>query len=49
MPDLFWQFGYLNFSWGLNHDDGFTIYLDSGEAVPLVYEHVEKVNALNGS
>lgn len=49
MPDMFWQFGYSNFSWGPNHNDGFTIYLDAKEAVPLVYEHAEKVNALNGS
>lgn len=49
MPDMFWQFGYSDFSWGPNHDDGFTIYLDEDEAVPLVYEHAEKVNALNGN
>lgn len=28
MPDLFWQFGYSGFSYGKNHDDGFTIFLD---------------------
>ncbi|KAF7197916.1 putative mannan endo-1,4-beta-mannosidase C [Pseudocercospora fuligena] len=28
MSDLYWQFGYSNFSYGRNHNDGFTIYLD---------------------
>lgn len=28
MPDLFWQFGYSGYSYGKNHDDGFTIFLD---------------------
>lgn len=48
MPDLFWQFGYSDYSTGRNHDDGFTIYLDEAEAQPLVYEHAALVNALLG-
>lgn len=28
MPDMYWQFGYSGFSYGKNHDDGFTIYLE---------------------
>lgn len=49
MPTLYWQYGYSDFSWGRNHDDGFTIYMDDEEAVPLVYEHAEAMNALNNS
>lgn len=47
MPDMYWQFGFSNYSYGRNHNDGFTIYLDDAEAKPLVYEHAKKVNALN--
>jgi mannan endo-1,4-beta-mannosidase len=47
MPDMYWQYGYADYSWGPNHDDGFTIYLESEEAQTLVFEHAEKVNALN--
>ncbi|KAF1840086.1 glycoside hydrolase family 5 protein [Cucurbitaria berberidis CBS 394.84] len=47
MSDLYWQFGYGGYSYGRNHDDGFTIYLEDAEAKQLVYEHAEKVNALN--
>lgn len=47
MPDMFWQFGFSNFSYGRNSDDGFTIYLDAEEAQPLVYKHAAAVNALN--
>lgn len=25
---MFWQFGFSGWSYGRNHDDGFTIYLD---------------------
>jgi mannan endo-1,4-beta-mannosidase len=46
MRDMFWQFGFSNFSYGRNNDDGFTIYLDDAEAKPLVYEHAARVNAL---
>jgi mannan endo-1,4-beta-mannosidase len=28
MPDMYWQFGFSGYSYGRNHDDGFTIYLD---------------------
>ena len=28
MSDMYWQFGYSGYSYGRNHDDGFTIYLD---------------------
>ena len=47
MSDMYWQFGYSNYSYGRNNDDGFTIYLDDAEAKQLVYEHAKKVNALN--
>ncbi|KAL4981374.1 mannan endo-1,4-beta-mannosidase C [Aspergillus falconensis] len=47
MPDLFWQFGYSGYSYGRNHDDGFTIYLDDAEAKELVYKHARDVNKLN--
>ncbi|KAF2744450.1 glycoside hydrolase family 5 protein [Sporormia fimetaria CBS 119925] len=47
MPDMYWQFGYSGYSYGRNHDDGFTIFLDDAEAKTLVYEHAKKVNALN--
>ncbi|KAI7784999.1 mannan endo-beta-mannosidase c [Diaporthe eres] len=46
LSDMYWQFGFSNFSYGRNHDDGFTIFLDEEEAQPLVYEHAAKVNAL---
>lgn len=48
MPDMYWQFGYSGYSYGRNHNDGFTIYLDDPEAKTLIYEHAQKVNALNG-
>ncbi|KAI0174410.1 putative mannan endo-1,4-beta-mannosidase C [Pestalotiopsis sp. NC0098] len=44
MPDLYWQFGFSNYSYGRNNDDGFTIFLDDAEAQPLVYEHAARVN-----
>ncbi|KAH7313757.1 putative mannan endo-1,4-beta-mannosidase C [Stachybotrys elegans] len=47
MPDMFWQFGYSEYSYGRNHNDGFTIYLDDTEAQQLVYEHASNVNSLN--
>ncbi|KAI4664164.1 uncharacterized protein J4E79_003666 [Alternaria viburni] len=47
MPDMYWQFGYSGYSYGSNHDDGFTIFLEDAEAQQLVYEHAKKVNALN--
>jgi mannan endo-1,4-beta-mannosidase len=47
MSDMFWQFGYSGYSYGKNHDDGFTIFLENGEAQKLVVEHAKKVNALN--
>lgn len=47
MSDMYWQFGYSNYSYGRNDDDGFTIYLDSPEAKQLVYEHARAVNRLN--
>ena len=28
MPGMYWQYGYSGFSYGKNHDDGFTIYLE---------------------
>ncbi|PSK38122.1 hypothetical protein B9Z65_1313 [Elsinoe australis] len=47
MPDMYWQFG-TNFSYGRNHDDGFTIYLDEPDAQPLVFEHAKTMAALTG-
>jgi mannan endo-1,4-beta-mannosidase len=47
MSDLFWQFGYGGFSYGRNHDDGFTIYLEDKEAEKLVYGHAKAVNRMN--
>ncbi|THX26087.1 cellulase [Aureobasidium pullulans] len=47
MSDMYWQFGYSNYSYGRNNNDGFTIYLDDAEAKPLVYEHAKAVAALN--
>ncbi|RBR26783.1 uncharacterized protein FIESC28_00364 [Fusarium coffeatum] len=44
MSDLYWQFGFAGFSYGKNHDDGNTIYLEDDEAQPLVYEHAARVN-----
>ncbi|KAF1835610.1 glycoside hydrolase [Decorospora gaudefroyi] len=46
MSDMYWQFGYGGYSYGANHNDGFTIYLEDEEAEMLVYGHAEKVNAL---
>ncbi|RYP07769.1 hypothetical protein DL764_002316 [Monosporascus ibericus] len=47
MPDMYWQFGYSGYSYGRNHDDGFTIFLDDDEAQQLVYEHAAAVNELD--
>lgn len=47
MSDMYWQFGYSGYSYGRNHDDGFTIFLDDAEAKPLVYWHAMKVRILN--
>ncbi|KAJ4248382.1 hypothetical protein NW762_012715 [Fusarium torreyae] len=44
VSDLYWQFGYSGYSYGKNHDDGNTIYLEDDEAQPLVYEHAAAVN-----
>ncbi|KAL2793010.1 glycoside hydrolase superfamily [Aspergillus keveii] len=47
MPDMYWQFGFSGYSYGRNHDDGFTIFLDDAEAKQLVYKHARDVNKLN--
>lgn len=44
MSDMYWQFGYSGYSYGKNHDDGNTIYLEDDEAQPLVYDHAAAVN-----
>jgi mannan endo-1,4-beta-mannosidase len=44
---MYWQFGFSNYSYGRNHNDGFTIYLDDAEAQPLVYKHAKEMDALN--
>ncbi|KAI0886599.1 glycoside hydrolase family 5 protein [Annulohypoxylon maeteangense] len=46
MADMFWQYGFSGFSYGRNHNDGFTIYLDDEEAKVLVYDHAREVNEL---
>ncbi|KAJ4326744.1 hypothetical protein N0V84_002864 [Fusarium piperis] len=47
MPGMYWQFGYAGFSYGKNHNDGFTIYLEDKEAKELVYQHAKDMNKLN--
>ncbi|KAL2019783.1 hypothetical protein VTK56DRAFT_9227 [Thermocarpiscus australiensis] len=44
---MYWQFGYSNYSYGRNNDDGFTIYLDDPEAQVLVYKHAKDMQRLN--
>jgi len=45
---LYWQFGFNGYSYGRNHDDGFTIYLDNKpEADELVVKHAKDMDALN--
>ncbi|KAK3312029.1 beta-mannanase [Apodospora peruviana] len=45
--DMYWQFGFSGYSYGRNHDDGFTIFLDDAEAQALVYQHAKDVQKLN--
>lgn len=47
--DMYWQFGYSGYSYGRNHDDGFTIFLEDVEAQKLVYQHAKAMNELNRS
>lgn len=47
VSDMYWQYGYSDYSYGRNHDDGFTIFLDDDEAQKLVYAHAEEMNSLN--
>ncbi|KAF4984488.1 hypothetical protein FZEAL_336 [Fusarium zealandicum] len=47
MPDMYWQFGYSGYSYGRNHNDGFTVYLDGAEGKELVYKHAKEMNRLN--
>ncbi|KAI5842331.1 putative mannan endo-1,4-beta-mannosidase C [Tricharina praecox] len=42
-----WQYGYSGYSFGRNHNDGFTIYMDDAEAKTLVYDFAKKVEKLN--
>lgn len=44
---MYWQFGFSGYSYGRNHDDGFTVYLDEPEAQTIVYKHAKEMNALN--
>ncbi|KAK3906161.1 beta-mannanase [Staphylotrichum tortipilum] len=44
---MYWQYGYSGYSYGRNHDDGFTIYIEDSEAQELVYKHAAEMNALN--
>jgi len=47
--DMYWQFGMATgLSTGTSTNDGFTIYLENRtESVPLIFDHVKAVNALN--
>ncbi|KAK0705696.1 beta-mannanase [Lasiosphaeris hirsuta] len=45
--DMYWQYGYSAYSYGRNHDDGFTIFLDDAEAQTLIYKHASAVAKLN--
>lgn len=45
---MYWQFGWGGHSYGRNHDDGFTVYLEDEEAKVLVLEHAKEMKALNG-
>ncbi|KAK0634300.1 putative mannan endo-1,4-beta-mannosidase C [Bombardia bombarda] len=45
--DMYWQYGYSGYSYGRNHNDGFTIFLDDAEAQPLIYQHAKAVAKLN--
>jgi mannan endo-1,4-beta-mannosidase len=42
--DMYWQLGVDGLSFGRSTDDGFTIFLDSPEAQPLIYQHARKMN-----
>lgn len=42
MTDMFWQWGYSGYSYGRNHDDGFTIFIDE---YVLLYIPVEEDSA----
>ncbi|KAK4097309.1 glycoside hydrolase family 5 protein [Parathielavia hyrcaniae] len=44
---MYWQYGYCEYSYGCNHNDGFTVYLADEEAELLVYQHAKEMNALN--
>ncbi|KAH6621687.1 beta-mannanase [Chaetomium sp. MPI-SDFR-AT-0129] len=44
---MYWQYGYSEYSYGRNNDDGFTIYIEDEEAQTLVYGHAEEMNGLN--
>lgn len=44
MPDMFWQYGFSGYSYGRNHDDGFTIYLDEYVSCP-VQDHANDCSA----
>ncbi|KAI8959177.1 glycoside hydrolase family 5 protein [Daldinia sp. FL1419] len=46
MADMYWQYGFSGYSYGRNHNDGFTIYLDDEEAQALVYDHAKAVSNL---
>lgn len=44
MPDMFWQYGFSGYSYGRNHDDGFTIFLDEYVS-SLVYDPADDCSA----
>ncbi|KAJ6264069.1 hypothetical protein Dda_0210 [Drechslerella dactyloides] len=45
--DQYWQFGWYGWSYGPNHNDGFTIFLNDTEAGEIVNKHARHVSALN--
>ncbi|KAH6869597.1 glycoside hydrolase superfamily [Coprinopsis sp. MPI-PUGE-AT-0042] len=45
--DQYWQFGWGGYSYGQNHNDGFTIYLEDPEAKALILDHAKNVESLN--
>lgn len=39
MSDMYWQFGFSRWSYGRNHNDGFTIYLDECVSSVLTWSY----------
>src|SRR5690606_22453281 len=45
--DQYWQYGWSEWSYGRNHDDGFTIFNDDDEAKQLIFKHAKDMEKLN--